>query len=395
MKSYLKEEKSIMNKIAALLVIFALWGCTSDEMIKTPVFKEEGIIYTRYDQKPANGTLKSENTYYTYRDGRVRRYIKMNSAGLVIEERNYDSYGLLHGRFLEKGDHREYRHGVLKRRNRGSLNESYRDGVLHGKQGNGEIYRNGSRHIEKFEVPKRYKRIAFQELRGKKYSGEVYLRKNAEGSSVRLEVRGYKRGALKYIKHYDGRGLKVDEYHFYEGKEEKLSKSFEYMDGRLISTYSYDEKGGLDGLVFKYNSSEEFEILNYSKGILHGYTKVQNETISRTIKEGWYRLGAFCGEAEGRYYYSGMGIKKAPQKRMESLIFGGEKSKKGSFFVRKSEGEEPVIDEFIDGDFYATYYFSKGELKSVKLFMDEENFVENLYTQGIVTGMNLNMTWHN
>lgn len=392
----------MMKKITVLLLILILLGCSRNRMIKTSVFTEKGIIYNAADRKPAKGTLKKENEYFTYKDGKLRRYIKLNSTGEIVEERNYDSYGLFHGNFMDEEGYLEYRHGILEGiRKQGAVTESYKDGVLHGDQeieGERSIYRSGSRYIEEFRTPKRYKKVAFKEVKGKRYSGEVYLKvedeETSRGSYTTLEVRGYKRGVLKYLKYYDNKGLKVDEYHFYEGREDKPSKVFRFNEGELRSTYSYNEKGELDGMVFRYSSPEEFRIVNYTEGLPHGYTKVQNKATNEVIMEGWYRVGAFCGRDKEKYYYNGIEIKKAPKEEVKPLIFGEEKSKGRSTFIRKSEGEESVVEEILDGELYTTYFFEGSELKRVRLRIDDVSFVDNFYTRGIVTDVNLNMGWY-
>ncbi len=391
-----------MKKIMALLLILILLGCSKNRMIMNSVFTEKGITYNVTDRKPAKGTLKKDNESYTYKDGRLRRYIKLDSAGEVIEEINYDSYGLLHGNFKDEEGYLEYRHGVLEGiRKQGAVNESYKDGVLHGEQeigGERLIYSSGSRYIEDFRTPKRYRRLVFEEVKGKRYSGEVYLKVESEGSAeestATLEVRGYKRGVLKYLKHYDNKGLKVDEYHFCEGKEDKLSKVFRFNKGELRSAYSYNEKGEPDGMVFRYSFPEEFSIVNYTEGLPHGYTKIQNKRSNEVIREGWYRVGAFCGRDREKYYYNGLEIKKAPKEDVIPLTFGEKKRRERSTFTRENKGEESVVEERLDGELYTTYFFEGSELKRVRLRIDDVSFVDNFYTQGIVTDVNLNMGWY-
>lgn len=393
----------IMKKITALLLILILLGCSRNRMIRNSVFTEKGITYNVTDRKPAKGTLKKDNESYTYKDGRLRRYIKLDSAGKVVEEKNYDSCGLLQGNFKDEEGYMEYRHGVLEgMRKQGAVVESYKDGVLHGGQeigGERVIYSSGSRYIEGFRTPKRYRRVVFEEVKGKRYSGEVYLKVESEGASeestVTLEVRGYKRGVLKYLKHYDNKGLKVDEYHFYEVEEDRFSNVFSFNKGELISADSYNEKGELDGMVFRYSSPEVFSIINYTEGLLHGYTKIQNKRSNEVIREGWYRVGAFCGRDSEKYYYNGLEIKRAPEEDVKPLTFEKESSKKkGNTFIRRSEGKESVVEGMLDGELYTTYFFEGSELKRVRLRIDDVSFVDNFYTRGIVTDVNLNMGWY-
>ena len=387
-----------MKKIMTLLLILTLLGCSRNRMIKTAVFTEKGITYNTADRRPVDGTLKKDNEYWTYKDGRLRRYSKLDTAGEVVAEINYDSYGLFHGNYKDEEGEQKYRHGVLEGiRKQGVVTESYSDGVLHGEQER-LVYRSGSRYIEEFRTPKRYKRSAYKEVKKKRYSGEVYLKVQGEETSgesfTALEVRGYKRGVLKYLKHYDNKGLKVDEYHFYEGREDKPSKVFRFNEGELSSAYSYNEKGELDGMVFRYTTPEEFSIVNYTEGLPHGHTRIQNKVTNEVIREGWYRVGAFCGRDKGKYYYNGIEIKKAPKGDVIPLSFAGKKSKGRSAFIRKSEGEESVVEEMLDGELYTTYFFEGSDLKKVRLRIDDVSFVDNFYTCGIVTDVNLNMGWY-
>ena len=392
----------MMKKITTLLLIIILVGCSRNRAIRTSVFTERGITYSAADRKPAKGTLQKGKEHYTYKDGRLRMYIKLDSAVEIVEERNYDSYGLLHGDIKDEEGTMEYRHGVLEGiRKQRAVTESYRDGVFHGEQeigGERLVYRSGSRYIEDFRTPKRYKRVVFKEVKKKRYSGEVYLKIKGEETSGKsftaLEVRGYKRGVLKYLKHYDNRGLKVGESHFYEGREDKPSKMFGFNDGELISVYSYNEKGQLDGMVFRYGSPEEFSIVNYTEGLSHGYTRVQNKITNEVIREGWYRVGAFCGRDKEKYYYNGLEIKNAPKEEVKPLNFGEKKSKGRSSFIRRSEGKESVVEEILDGELYTTYFFEGSDLKKVRLRIDDVSYVDNFYTRGIVTDVNLNMGWY-
>lgn len=259
----------ILKKLIILGIIFILAGC-SNKIIKDPVYTKNNITYRITDNKPVNGIISREYgdtiKYFTYRKGKLVNYKNTSDPeGRIIEERNYDSMGLLHGKLTSFRGFAEYSHGILNgESNRDAANiyfdspsiSFYKDGVLHGRQEiNGKIKYFDEGMISKEEpkmTPPPIKNISWGEAPKENYTGDLYSAPTTAyeelvpfNSNSALEVKGYEKGDLKYIKYYTKSGEKIKEYHLYNKEGEPDTKVSKYEHGKLISRFTYNSDGQL------------------------------------------------------------------------------------------------------------------------------------------------------
>lgn len=395
----------ILKKLAILGVAAVLTGCSSNEIVKEPIYIDKGVAYRVTDNKEVDGIMiggeRGYKEYTSYKDGRLANYKKTDWNEALVEERNYDSMGLLDGKVRNGENYSNYSHGRLmgeyKESYYGETLRYYRDGVLHSKQDvKGEIrYYNDGLESEIDPGPGRVasvKAVWGREPK-RKYTGELYSEPVYKELVPRyggvLEIKRYDKGILKYVKYYSKEGVKTGETHFYDGDTDRKSKVFEYVNGYLNEYYSYNPQGELEGEVIDRRSIDQILTKNYISNIPHGRVKNSNVKNGRISQEGVYNMGVFSGEKDGRYYSQGIEVEKTDTVEIEPLEILEKPEGELSFtgLTRRDNRDELLIDEYVSGKVVKTYSYRKNILEKITTFSDDGRYREESYKEGVLTNV--------
>jgi len=239
-------------------------GCAGYQVINEPTYTQKKVTYRVTDNKPVTGIVEQFQggvvEYRTYDQGKLLDLKTVSTRdNTIVSHIKYDSMGLMHGDIISFRGCSRYRHGVLHGEHR-SFDQSqiinYRDGILHGER----VIDGKTSFFQQGLITSSQKRNSTSEKEPVSsvwaveppadYTGEVFF---TPGNIIptymtpALEIRGYKQGELRYLKHYSRRGLKLAEYHLVNQPDyaflkamgrPKLSKAVKYKNGRLIRTYS-------------------------------------------------------------------------------------------------------------------------------------------------------------
>ena len=391
----------VSKKLITLGIIFALAGC-SNQIVKEPVYTDRGTAYRVTNNKPVTGVVTSKTgpgmEYLTYKKGKISNKKKVNREGILIREVNYDSMGLLHGIVKEWGNYSNYTHGILTgERRKADYNTSvmtYMDGVLHGKQeinGKTRYFKMGMEYEEDpGELKPSKKRIKWGEVPEENYSGELYSRPVFDKFVPRyrknslLEVKGYEKGILTYVKYYSETGEKIGEYTFYNGDIHKILSYTKYSNGMMSILINYNSEGELSG-----ESIEQFSgntnLVNNREGILHGKVENRNHYSNKTSKKGVYDLGVFSGEIDGEYYFEGIQVSELQSKELTPLNLGDTPEIEGaSGFIKRREGDYTFIDRYSEGKPIKTYKFFVNNLEKITIPLEDGRYIEETYKDGLL-----------
>lgn len=388
-----------MKKTVIIGLTSILLGC-SNGIIDEGIYVDEGMAYRVRDERSFTGVVKNERgqsrEYLSYRKGRLINKKVVDRDATLIKERSYDSMGLLHGRSKDGGDESSYSHGILTGERRkgdfGGDRLNYEDGVLQGRQEIGGRIRYFDSGVET-DVDPAYskpldKKIKWTEKAEEDYSGELYSRPTIHEFISKyqrdrmLEVRGYERGTLIYVKYYSEKGEKVSEYTFYDGDTDKVKRYSKYSGGMLSESIGYDEKGQYAGESMEQYSGY-IHTENYTEGFLQGETVYKNLINGEVRKKGVYELGIFTGEVNGEYYLKGLHTPKKPEAEAKAIEI--EEDLQGdSGLVKWMDGGYTFMDEYSEGRLIKSYKFYGNKLEKVRIPLEDGNYMEESYNEGLL-----------
>lgn len=388
-----------MKKILLMGIIVVASGCT-DELVKDPIYNKNGTAYMVTTNKPVNGIVENQKyrdkEYLIYKKGKVLNLKKIDSKGNLIEEINYDTMGLFHGIVLKRKNKVEYNHGVrIGEVKTGKVVEYLKDGVVHGQVRKNEKIRYYDNGLEVAVAPKNEKIAKLKRIWGEvppeNYTGELYSKPFSKQLmpvyNVVLEIRGYKKGVLKYVKYYNRDGMKQAQYYLMNDDSEKMSESLKYYNGYLNEQLYYNENGNIDG-VSTWSGFSELKTETYIDGIPHGPVKIIDSATNKNTRSGVYKLGIFTGESYGINYIDGLQNEKTIvesslpldiKEKVEGKNFTGlikrksEKTdNKNLLGLRNKKAKKDIlIDEYLDGRIVKSYTYRNETLQKIKTFLEE------------------------
>ena len=370
------------KKYAMVGIILILCGCSA-QIIKEPTYEKNKITYTVTENKPVNGIVEIErnrgNEYFTYKKGKLINFKKIDSSGQLIEEINYDSMSLFHGKNLKGTSIKKYNHGVLEEETQNGEIIKYYDGTVDGQVKRRGVIKFYDKGIEVEEAPEKKKilksKMVWGEIPEKNYTGELYFTpislKKYYWNNDKLEIRGYENGELKYVKLYNEDGKKMVESYVENGDIKSISSYLRYENGVVQDKASFDENGNINGIRLNLTYTS-MKTETYKNGILHGEAKSVSLHNKKDLLVGTYRLGIFTGVRGDLNYIDGFESKKVPI--APSLSLDLKEKVEGENFTglvkRKNKKKNIIIDEYDNGGIIKSYNYNEEKLKVIT-FLDK------------------------